>query len=162
MSDEPNLNGGGSSVHLPGMRPVAADCARGVLRLWRQTEIAGLAEFTLSPGMRLDLAGLTPSGAVIGIEIKSSKADFLADRKWRSYRAWCDLFYFAVPPGFDAELLPADEGLIVADRFGAGIVRESAVQTLAPARRKALTLRFARTAAVRIAAALDPLMGFEV
>jgi len=51
-------------------------------------------------------------------------------------------------------MLPDQTGLIIADGFGGAIVRQSPVQTLAPARRKALTLRFARNAAERALRAL--------
>ena len=50
---------------------------------------------------------------------------------------------------FPAEMLPEQTGLIIADGFGGAVVRESPVAKLAPARRKALTLKFARNAAER-------------
>lgn len=40
-------------------------------------------------------------------------------------------------------------GLIVADGFGGAVVRDAPVTPLAPARRKALTLAFARLGAMR-------------
>ncbi len=58
------------------------------------------------------------------VEIKSSVADFRADRKWPEYRRGCDRFYFAVPEGFPHELIPEECGLIEADGFGAAILRE--------------------------------------
>ena len=51
---------------------------------------------------------------------------------------------------FPHDLIPDHAGLIVADGFGGAIVRESPALVLAPARRKALTLRFARAAADRL------------
>ena len=39
-------------------------------------------------------------------------------------------FYFAVGGDFPLALLPPDEGLIVADRFGGEIVREAALRPL--------------------------------
>ena len=47
------------------------------------------------------------------------------------------------------EALPDEPGLIVADGFGGAVVREAAPVPLAPARRKALTLAFARLGAMR-------------
>jgi hypothetical protein len=96
-----------------------------------------------------------------------SRADLMGDGKWLDYLGYCDLFYWAVPAGFD--LSPFDEpcfhpavcGLIVADRYEAAVVREPALRRLAPARRKAETLRFARRAARRLVGDLDPgLAGF--
>jgi hypothetical protein len=55
--------------------------------------------------------------------------------------------------------LPGEAGLIVADRYDAAVVREAAHRPLAPARRKAELLRFARRAARRLAAQVDPSLG---
>src|SRR3546814_4577372 len=57
------------------------------------------------------------------VEVKSCVADFRADRKWIEYLPYCDLFYFAVPDGFPRELLPEDCGVMVADGYGAAILR---------------------------------------
>ena len=48
-------------------------------------------------------------------------------------------------------MLPGEPGLIVADGFGGAVLREAPVTPLAGARRKALTLAFARLAAMRAA-----------
>ena len=66
------------------------------------------------------------------------------------YLDYCDRFYFAVASDFPRDLLPADEGLIVADRFGGEIVREAPIRALGPARRKAMLIRFGRAAASRL------------
>jgi hypothetical protein len=47
----------------------------------------------------------------------------------------------------------------VADRFAAEIVREAPLRALGAARRKAMLLRFARLAATRLHALLDPIAG---
>jgi hypothetical protein len=52
--------------------------------------------------------------------------------------------------------VPADTGLIVADRYGGEIVREAPEHRLPGARRKALTLKLVHTAALRLQAVLDP------
>ncbi|MGH6904593.1 MAG: MmcB family DNA repair protein, partial [Geminicoccaceae bacterium] len=78
------------------------------------------------------------------------------DRKWYRYLDYCDRFYFAVASDFPRHLLPADAGLIVADRFGGEIVRGAPIRALAPARRKAMLIRFGRAAASRLRALLDP------
>ena len=57
----------------------------------------------------------------------------------------------------DRNLIPLSAGLIVADRFGADILREAEAQLLVSARRKAVTLRFARAAAFRLHGLADPI-----
>jgi hypothetical protein len=74
-----------------------------------------------------------------------------------SISAYCDRFYFAVGRDFPLELLPPEEGLILADRFGAEIVREARLRALSPARRKAMLIRFGRAAAGRLRILVDPL-----
>jgi hypothetical protein len=93
---------------------------------------------------------------VLIVEIKSSPADFRADRKWRDYVACCDRLYFAISERTPAELMPVDAGLIVADPYGAEILREAQIQRMAPASRRALLLRFAQAAADRLHRLADP------
>jgi len=90
------------------------------------------------------------------VEIKSSVADFRGDRKWASYRDFADRLYFAVPDHFPQGLIPEECGLMVADPFGAAVLRDGRTTPLNPARRRALTLRFARIAAARLYRSLDP------
>ena len=87
---------------------------------------------------------------------RSSLEDFRTDAKWPEYREFCDRLFFAVAPDFPVEVLPLDAGLLVADRFGAEMVREAPVHALPGARRKALLLRFARVAAGRLMTLADP------
>lgn len=82
--------------------------------------------------------------------------DFLADTKWRNYLPFADRFYFAVPVSFPAEILPEDTGLIIADRYGGDIVREAPETPMHASARKALTVRFAMTAARRLTVHTDP------
>ncbi|MEG9505440.1 MAG: MmcB family DNA repair protein, partial [Methylorubrum extorquens] len=51
---------------------------------------------------------------------------------------------------------PEECGLIVADSFGAAILREPPDHPLSPARRKSVTLRFAHSAAGLLHALADP------
>ena len=129
---------------LPGQR-----LQRGVCRLLRSHDYATLDEVTPEPGLRVDVMALGPTGEIWVIECKSSRADFTSDRKWQGYLPWCDRFFWAVPAGFPADILPEGAGLIVADDFFGEIVSMAPATPLAPARRKALTLRFARMAALR-------------
>lgn len=133
-----------------------AAVTRGVQRCLYGKGYAPLTEFILPDGLRLDVMSVGQGGDLLAVEIKVSLADLRGDRKWPGYLAWCERFYFAVPVGFPLEVVPDGTGLIVADRYGAEIVRESPVAPLAPARRKALTLGFARVAAERHLRSLDP------
>ncbi len=127
-----------------------AAITRGAGRLLSDLGYDWLREFRLATGRRVDLIGVNRRGAFVIVEVKSSLADFRADGKWRDYLDWCDSFYFAVDSAFPADVLPAEQGLVVADGFGAAIVREAPPAQLHASRRKALTLRFARKAARRL------------
>lgn len=123
---------------------------RGVTRLFLDMGFSPLCEFRLANGRRADVAALDRRGRLTIAEVKSCKADFEVDDKWPEYLEYCDQFYFAVDPAFPQEILPATEGLIVADEYGAAISRPAEDRPLIAARRKAVTLRFARQAAARI------------
>lgn len=130
--------------------PGAAEISRGVLRLMHSYGFAGVTEMTLANGRRADVAAIGPAGEISIIEIKSSVADYRSDQKWPEYRPFCDKFYFAVGESFPQDLIPEETGLIIADAYGGAIIREPNIEKLAAARRKAMTLRFARLAAVRL------------
>jgi hypothetical protein len=130
--------------------------ARGVCRMLAQRGFASLTEFTTRDGLRMDVVALGRTGEIWCIDVKSSRADFLGDRKWQGYLGWCDRFFFAVPEAFPDELLPVGHGLIRADRYGADILRWGPETRLAAARRKAMTLQFARNAAQRVQVSGDP------
>jgi hypothetical protein len=139
----------------------ALDICRGVARLLRAHGLAAITEVGLANGRRADVAGVAESGEIWVVEIKSCLEDFRADHKWPDYREYCDRLFFAVDRAFPCEVLPADAGLIVADRYGGEIVRSAPEHKLAPSRRKAMTLRLARLAALRLQAAIDPEIGLE-
>ena len=63
---------------------------------------------------------------------------------------------FAIDLTTPAHVMPSDVGLILADGFGAEILREAPEHRLATATRKSMLLRFARIAADRLHAAGDP------
>jgi len=128
---------------------------RGVGRLFLELGHSSVAELTLPNGRRADLVALSPAGTFTIIEVKSCLADFRADGKWEDYLEFCDRFYFAVDEDFPQKVLPKVTGLIVADAYGGAILRESEEVALAPARRKAMTLRFAHHAAFKLAGLSD-------
>ncbi|MFQ5954139.1 MAG: MmcB family DNA repair protein [Kiloniellales bacterium] len=142
---------------LAGASPrAAAMLTRGLCRALLDRGYAPLTEFNLKSGRRADVIAVDKAGQVLIAEIKSSVEDYRADRKWMDYLAWCDRFYFCVPAGFDTALLPDSCGLILADGYGAEFCREPQATPLAPSRRRALVLRFARTSAGRLQRLVDP------
>ncbi|MEA2839067.1 MAG: hypothetical protein QOF41_397 [Methylobacteriaceae bacterium] len=130
--------------------------ARGTRRLLRAAGRASVTELPLPSGRRADIVALGGDASIAIVEIKSSFADFRADRKWQDYRFHCDQLFFAVSPQMPLEILPADTGLIVADAFGAEIVREAPIHRMAGATRRAMLLRFALAAADRLHGLADP------
>ena len=131
-------------------RPQTTDAVtRGAGRLMAALGYAPLLEVTLPNGRRADIMALGPRGQIAIAEVKSSLEDYRTDRKWSEYLPYCDAFYFAVAPEFPREILPQTPGLIVADGFGGAVLREAPVAPLAGVRRKALTIAFARLAALR-------------
>jgi hypothetical protein len=130
--------------------------ARGVARALRAMDFACLEEFVPAPGLRVDLMALGPKGELWVVECKSGPADLAADRKWQGYLDWADRFFWAVGAEFPTGLLPPDTGLILADAWDAEIVRMGPEVALPPARRRAMTQRFARAAAGRLMALRDP------
>jgi hypothetical protein len=139
----------------------AGDIARGVGRLLWSLGLASVTELSLANGRRADVVGLSESGELWIVEIKSSFEDFRSDRKWPEYRDFCDRLWFAVAPDFPQQLAPVDAGLIIADRYGGEIAREAPAMRLHPARRKAMTLRLARAAALRLHSVADPAIDRE-
>lgn len=123
----------------------------------RASGFAVLPEFTLASGRRADIIGLNGGGDIWIVEIKSSPQDFHSDGKWPEYRDYCDRLFFAIPTSMDPGIMPPDAGLIIADSWGADIVRHPETAMLHAARRKAVTLAFARAAALRLHGLYDPL-----
>ncbi len=128
---------------------------RGVRRWLAARGLSSLCEVTLPTGRRLDILALCPRGGLTAIEVKVSVADLRGDRKWTSYRDWCDRLYFAVPPGFPLELVPEDSGLLVADAFDAVEHRAPPEHPVAAARRRSMLIEFGRLAAARLHLAED-------
>ena len=142
--------------------PVAAELQRGVCRRLRALGLSVVTELSLANGRRADVVALSGGGDVLIVEIKSCLLDYQSDAKWQDYLPFCDRLYFAVAADFPHEIIPASAGLILADRYGAELVREPIEERLAAARRKAMMLAFARAAARRLQAHLDPSCGFEI
>ena len=122
----------------------------------RDLNFTSISEMPLANGRRADVIALSTHGALWIVEIKSSIADFRCDQKWPEYRDYCDALFFAVSPDFPAEILPEATGLIFADAYGGEIMRAAPEHPLSAARRKAVTMSFAMTAARRLQTLADP------
>jgi len=109
--------------------------ARGVCRHLRSLDFVSVEELVPTRGLRVDVMALGPKGEVWVIECKSSRADFMSDNKWQGYLEWCDRFFWAVDADFPTDT-PEDK--------------------LAPARRKVMVQKFARTSAMRLQGMRDP------
>ena len=141
--------------------------ARGICRLFARNDIWCHAEMPLRPtngggGRRADLMGVDAKGRIVIVEIKVSRADLLGDGKWPDYMAYCDRFYWGLPPQLDRTCLETEAfmphacGVIVADGYDAEIVRPAPALALAAARRRVEVERLARTALRRQLIGLDP------
>lgn len=135
---------------------LARQLALGIVRTFGEMGESALTEVTLANGRRADVLALDAAGRLTIVEIKSSRADFRSDRKWREYLEFCDAFYFAVSEDFPVELLPDDTGLMIADRWSAHVVREALLEPLSAPRRKAMLIRFGLLAADRLRVTVDP------
>ena len=151
MSASPNL-----AQPAPGTR-----LARGVCRYLVTLDFAPLTEVTPERGLRVDVMAVGPKGELWVIECKSGRRDYQTDHKWRNYLGWCDRFFWAVETDFPVDILPEASGVILCDGFGAEMLRMPAEHRLAGSRRKALTARFARQAALRVARTEDPVAGIK-
>lgn len=129
---------------------------RGTTRCLASLGYGIISEMPLPNGSRADLVGLSATGEILIVEIKSCLQDYQSDRKWQVYRDYCDRLFFAVASDFPDHLLPEDAGMIIADAYGSAILREGPLFPMAAARRKAMMIAFARLAAGRLQLQLDP------
>jgi hypothetical protein len=141
--------------------PAAAALQRGVCRALRALGHSVVTELSLANGRRADVVALSGAGDIVIVEIKSCLLDYQSDCKWQDYLPFCDRLYFAVASDFPRDVIPAFVGLMLADRYGAELMREPLEERLSAARRKAMMLNFARAAALRLQLHLDPSCGFE-
>jgi hypothetical protein len=97
---------------------------------------------------RFDVIGLGRYTRQVRIyEVKSSRADWLADAKWERYLPYCTHFAFIAPAGAiarweldrDIGLIeygsPALERMLANRRFGATVTRADALRSARPSRR---------------------------
>jgi hypothetical protein len=141
--------------------PTALRVARGTQRLLSSLGLSCVSELPLSSGRRADLVALRGDGEFWIVEIKSSIEDLRVDQKWPDYRLHCDRLYFATAEHVPLEIFPEDAGLILADVYGAAIIREAPEHRLHAATRRSMMLSFARTAALRLQALSDPSGPYE-
>ncbi len=72
---------------------------RSVARYFNKKRRAVYYEIGLNKGGRLraDVLVLAMNGHVVIVEVKSSKQDFLTDKKMEGYLDYCNQFYLAIP-----------------------------------------------------------------
>jgi hypothetical protein len=133
----------------------AQKITRGVRRLLATAGYSSVCELVLPNGRRADVVGMSGSGGILIVEVKSSAADFRADSKWPEYLSYCDQFYFALAPDGPVDLIPADVGLILADPYSGEFVRNAPHNPMVGARRRPILLAFARHAANQLHALQD-------
>jgi len=129
---------------------------RGVRRHLAEQGFSTIDELPLASGRRADVVALGDDGTLLIVEVKSSIEDFRADQKWPFYRQHCDRLYFATSMRVPTDIFPEDAGLIIADAYGADIMREAPEHRLSAATRKAMLIRFGRVAAARLHQIVDP------
>ena len=145
-----------ASDHIPADRITGA-----IARMFIERGDACLREFILRSGRRVDLIAIGSGGEITIVEVKSSRQDFISDRKWQEYPEWADRFYFAVAEGFPRDLLPGPDagGIIITDGFDCLEVQPAPLAKLSGQRRNHLTRRLAYVTMRRIefgiAAGLD-------
>jgi hypothetical protein len=135
--------------------------ARGTQRLLLSHGLSCICELSLASGRRADLVALGNDGQIWIVEIKSSVDDFRVDQKWPEYRLHCDRLFFATAAHVPLEIFPEDAGLILADGYGAEIIRDAPEHRLHAATRRCMMLAFARAAALRLQALADPSGPYE-
>jgi hypothetical protein len=158
------------SLYAPALAPpvdgrqseTALKIARGTSRLLHAHGFSVVSELPLPSGRRADLVALGSDSEIWIVEIKSSVADFRADRKWMDYRLHCDRLFFATTVEVPCDIFPKDTGLIVADAFGGQIVCEAPEHRLHAGRRKSMVLGIARAAALRLQSLVDPTGPYEI
>ena len=136
--------------------PTALAVSRGTQRLLQTFGLACVGELPLASGRRADLVALAGDGELWIVEIKSSIEDFRVDQKWPDYRLHCDRLFFATAAHVPLDIFPQDAGLIVADSYGAELVRAAPEHRLHASTRKSMMLAFAHAAARRLQALADP------
>ncbi|WP_102223007.1 MmcB family DNA repair protein [Acidimangrovimonas sediminis] len=149
-----------SSSAPPGGLQPGQVLARGVCRALLSHDFVPLPEMVPAQGLRVDVMAVGPKGEIWVVECKSSRADFTSDRKWQGYLAHCDRFFWAVDAAFPQDLLPPESGLILADGYGAEILRMPEALHLPAARRKVVMRAFARQAARQLQGLRDPVGPF--
>ncbi|MGP6192462.1 MAG: MmcB family DNA repair protein [Vulcanimicrobiaceae bacterium] len=125
------------------LRALALDRMRGLGYAYVGSELS-----PANTGLRFDVVGVAKHTRQVRIyEVKSSRADFLSDRKWERYLDYCTHFAFVAPAGaiFRWELArevglieygaPAFERMRRARRFGLTILREDCLRATRPSLR---------------------------
>ncbi len=134
----------------------ASAVQRGVGRLLRAQGFAIVTELPLATGRRADVVGLGPGGDISDRRDQVVGRGFPRRPQVPEYRLSCDRLFFATHAEVPVEIFPDEAGLILADSYGAELMREAPEHRLASATRKAMLVRFAQAAAYRLHGLMDP------
>jgi hypothetical protein len=111
---------------------VASEIKTAATRYFVKKRMAVNEEMGLCRGgrFRADLLCLSFSGDVTIVEVKSSVADFRADKKWHNYVELSNRFYFAMSPAVYAKVkddIPRGVGVLLVsratDRMGRNLLK---------------------------------------
>jgi hypothetical protein len=105
------------------MSITAKDVTRTVCEYFLSQRLIPRTEYRLPNGRRLDVAAIGGFGWIAGVEVKIDVRDYNRDMKWSYYIDYCKIFYFAVPLGFQYDVIPRQLGLIVSNGTVAKVVR---------------------------------------
>ncbi len=130
---------------------------RGAQRMLAELGLASLTEVTLANGRRADVMAVGPKGEIVILEVKSCLQDFATDQKMARIRALLRPLLFRrrlrFPEGAHSRRTPASWSATASAAPSCASARRS---PLVAARRKAVTLSFARLAAARLMRAGEP------
>ena len=115
-----------------------------------------VTELPLATGRRADVVGLSGHGDT-GSSRSNPRSRISAPiSNGRNTGFPADRLFFATHAAVPAAIFPGDAGLILAKFLGAELLREAPEHRLPGATRKAMLLRFAHAAALKLHGLIDP------
>jgi hypothetical protein len=134
----------------------AAAIQRGVGRMLRGAGFACVPELSLANGRRADVLALGRKGEDLDHRDQVFTSRLSERQQVARLHGILRQVLLCHTADMDPSLIDEGAGLIIADAWGADIVRDAAEDQACSARRKAVTLLVARTAAMRLHSATDP------
>jgi hypothetical protein len=103
--------------------------------------------------LRGDVLAINLRGEIIVIEVKSSKADFVSDKKWEQYLSYSNKLYFVFTPGVFNDI----KSLILSKLSGHGVgvlildINTGYLRNVIPAKRRLMKKKTKRLLTLRMA-----------